>query len=245
MVEQSDGMDDVLDGTLRVALTAAGRLAEIAAREQEQSARAARGVSENEARQLQARLDAERSAARAQLAPVRQDDWWDKARTSDIARAWQTAATWQQVDPEAAAAVTVIRQQVQKRFDVDIDTITAADPRSVQTLLDEHGPAAPRRGQEAAQQAEAAILLATDDRSRAASTAAQPAAAVDGWDSLQRRVDLGHRVAQQADPEVAEARVVADTHQATPPAAATALTATRGGHVVQRPAPAAEVRLER
>lgn len=244
MVEQSDGMDDVLDGTLRVALTAAGRLAEIAAREQEQSARAAQGASENEARQLQARLDAERSAARAQLAPVRQDDWWDEARTSDIARAWQTAATWQQVDPEAAAAVTVIREQVQKRFDVDIDTI-GADPRSVQTLLDEHGLAAPRRGRAAAQQAEAAILLAADDRSRAASTAAEPSAAVRTWDSPQRRVDLGDRVAQLADSEVAEARVVADTHQATPPAAATAPTATRGGHVVQRPARAAEVSLER
>ncbi len=244
MAEQSDGMDDVLDGTLRVALTAAGRLAEIAAREQEQSARAAQGAGENEARQLQARLDAERSAARAQLAPVRQDDWWDKARTSDIARAWETAATWQQVDPEAAAAVTVIRQQVQKRFDVDIDTI-GANPRSVQTLLDEHGPAVPRRGHEAAQQAEAAILLAADDRISAASTAAEPAAAVSSWDSPQRRVDLGHRVAQLADPEVAEARVVADTHQATPPAAATVPTSTRGGHVVQRPAPAAEIRLER
>lgn len=244
MAEQSDGMDDVLDGTLRVALTAAGRLAEMAARDIEQSARAAQGASENEARQLQARLDAERSAARAQLAPVRQDDWWDKARTTDIARAWQTAATWQQVDPEAAAAVAVIGQQVQKRFDVDIDS-TKADPRSVQTLLDEHGLAAPRRGHEAAQHAEAAILLATGDRSRAASTAAAPAAAVDGWDSPQRRVDLGHRMATLADPEAAEARVVADTHQATPPAAATAPAATRGGPVVQRPTPAAEVRLER
>ncbi len=93
--------------------------------------------------------------------------------------------------------------------------------------------------------AEAAILLATDDQSRAASTAAASAASVSGWDSRQRRVDLGHGVATLADPEVAEACVVADTHHANSPAAATAPTATLSGHVAHRPAPGAEVRLER
>lgn len=241
MAEDNDGVDEVLEGTLRVALTAAGRLAEMAARDREQAARAAQSTSENEARQLQARLDAERSAARAQLAPVRQDSWWDKARTEDIAAAWQTAVTWQRLDPEAAAAVTVIRQQVQDRFSVDVATFRP-DSSSVQAAPDEHGRApVPRRGQGAAEQAEAVTVLVADDRVRSA----EPAAAADAWDSTQRRTALGDRVATFADAEVAEARVLADTHQATPPTAATTLAATKGARAVHGPARAAEVRLER
>lgn len=241
MAEDNDGVDEVLEGTLRVALTAAGRLAEMAAREREQTARAARSASENEARQLQARLDAERSAARAQLAPVRQDGWWDKARTEDVAVAWQTAVTWQRLDPEAADAVTVIRQQVKDRFDVDVDTIRP-DARSVQATLEEHGRApAPRRGQDSAEQATAVAVLAADDRGKAG----EPSTTTGTWDTLQRRADLGRRVSKLADPEVAEARVLADTHQATPPTAATTPADKRGDRVVQRPARAAEVRLER
>lgn len=241
MAEDNDGVDEVLAGTLRVALTAAGRLAEMAARDREQAARAAQSASENEARQLQARLDAERSAARAQLAPVRQDSWWEQARAEDIAAAWQTAVTWQGLDPEAAAAVTVIRQQVQDRFSVDVDTIRP-DARFLQATLDETGRApAPRGGQKAAEQAEAVTLLVADDRVRSA----EPAAAADPWDSMQRRTALGDRVATFADLEVAEARVLADTHQATPPTAATTSAATLGARAVQRPARAAEVRLER
>lgn len=241
MTEDNDGVDEVLEGTLRVALTAAGRLAEMAARDREQAARAAQSASEHEARQLQARLDAERSAARAQLAPVRQDGWWDKARTEDIAVAWQTAVTWQRLDPQAAAAVTVIRQQVKDRFNVDVDTIRP-DARSVQATLDEHGHApAPRRGRESAEQAAAVAVLAADDRGRAG----EPSTTTGTWDSPQRRADLGGRVSKLADPEVAEARVLADTHQATPPAAATTSSAARGGRAVRRSARAAEVRLER
>ena len=213
----------------------------MAAREHEQAARAIQRASESEARQMQARLDAERSAARAQLAPVRQDRWWDKARTEDIAAAWQTAVAWQGLDPEAAATVTVIRQQVKDRFSVDVDTIRP-DARTVQATLDEHDRApAPQRGRGTAEQAAAVAVLAADDRGRAA----EPSTTTGIWDSPQRRADLGRRVSTLVDPEVAEARVLADTHQATPPIAATTSAATQRGRAAQRPVRAAEVRLER
>ncbi|MFC3690486.1 hypothetical protein [Aquipuribacter hungaricus] len=64
-------MDEVLEATLRMALTAAGRLAELAARDYERAARSQQAVTEAEVQHLQARLVAERSAARVEPPPVR------------------------------------------------------------------------------------------------------------------------------------------------------------------------------
>ncbi|MDQ3359699.1 MAG: hypothetical protein M3520_12955, partial [Actinomycetota bacterium] len=75
MADESDGVDEAVEGVLRVGLTAAGpRMAEIIARAREQAAREAQAASEHEARELAERLTAERSAARAQLAPVHRGD---------------------------------------------------------------------------------------------------------------------------------------------------------------------------
>lgn len=73
MAEDSDGVDEALEGTLRVALTASGRLAELAARNQEQAARAVQAENELQTQRLRARLEAERSAAWGQRASVRRE----------------------------------------------------------------------------------------------------------------------------------------------------------------------------
>jgi len=48
MADQTDGIDEALEATLRVALTVAGRVGERIAREREQQLRDAQAVSEQE-----------------------------------------------------------------------------------------------------------------------------------------------------------------------------------------------------
>src|SRR3954453_17905152 len=99
--QEPDGMNEAVTGALGVSLTAAAHVAEQLARSREQAARDARAAGEHEARQLQVRLDAERSAARAVLAPVAREEWWQRADIDAIARAWETAEAWRELDPDA------------------------------------------------------------------------------------------------------------------------------------------------
>lgn len=96
-------MEDAVDGAMRTGLMVAGRIGEQLARMREQEQR----------RELQERFDAQRAAARAQLAPVGRDDWWDKATPEMIERVHETATAWTAYDPEAAQASERIRDRVQ------------------------------------------------------------------------------------------------------------------------------------
>lgn len=60
MADETDGIDEALEATLRVGLTVAGRVAERIARERQQQMRDAQAASEQEARELQSRLEAQR-----------------------------------------------------------------------------------------------------------------------------------------------------------------------------------------
>ncbi len=62
MVEESDGIEDALEGQLRVLITAAGQVAERVTRAREDALRRARAGSEHEARAVQSRLAAEQAA---------------------------------------------------------------------------------------------------------------------------------------------------------------------------------------
>lgn len=65
----SDGIADAFDGHVRVALTVAQQMAEKFARLREELARTAQATTEQQTRELQARFDAERSAAIASSPP--------------------------------------------------------------------------------------------------------------------------------------------------------------------------------
>ena len=58
---ESDGIAEVFDDGMRLAITAAGRVAERRIRQREQEMREAQATSEQTARELQARIDAERA----------------------------------------------------------------------------------------------------------------------------------------------------------------------------------------
>jgi len=86
------------------------------------------------ARQLQAQLDAQRVAARAELAPVHNASWWDQAQVRDVARAYETAVTFRDEDQAARDAEARIRQELRERYDVEV-LETGADPAVVRATL--------------------------------------------------------------------------------------------------------------
>ena len=106
---------------MRTALTAAGYAGQqLAERRREQQQ-----VSEEQARRLQARYDAERGAARSQVTVVHRDEWWEHAAPEKVAQMWQTAHGWRGEDPDVDAAARVMEDQVRQRFGVDPGQIAA------------------------------------------------------------------------------------------------------------------------
>jgi hypothetical protein len=89
--EDADGVGEALDDTLRTVLTVAAQLGERAARLREQAVRQAEARADQQTRELAARHDAERAAARIELAPVVDPGWWATADSRDIAGMWETA----------------------------------------------------------------------------------------------------------------------------------------------------------
>ncbi len=223
MADELDGIDEVVEGGLRVALTVAGRVAEQVARAREQVAREAQAASEQQARELAARLDGERSAARASLAPVTRDEWWTHTQPQDIANAWETARAWQQLDPDAAAVADRIRREVRNRFGVDVDA-PGGDPVAIREALKRAGLAGRdadhERREHPRDQAEAARLLTDADRADRAGEPDRAAvledAGQDTYDSGDRRRALAASLHGVADQETVQARVLADTFQARP-----------------------------
>ncbi|MFC8041748.1 hypothetical protein ACFUOZ_20540 [Paenarthrobacter sp. NPDC057355] len=133
-MSESDGIDDAIEGMSRVGLTFAGRLGEQLARAREQALRRAQASEEQQARELQARFDAERAATRAQLAPVMDNRWWDTASGRDVERVHEAATAWKDHDSAARSAAEVIRDQVQRRYGLDVDNL-GADDASVAAAL--------------------------------------------------------------------------------------------------------------
>ncbi len=225
MADQTDGVEEALQATLRVALTVAGRVAERIAREREQQLRDAQASSEQEARELQGRLDAERRAARAALAPVEGADWWDRAQPQQIAEAWETANSWKDLDPDAQRAVDRIEHEVRDRYAIDVRDL-GADPAAVRAALEQR---AQSRGQAAGEQAEAASILAAgsgveEPEQQQAEQASEPL-----YDSAERRAELASALEQVADVEAVDARVLADVNQGRPAAEAVTAAPGRGG----------------
>ena len=80
MAEETDGVGEMFDDSLRVALTRASRFGERISRLREQMSRMREASAQQEYRELDARFEAERGAARASLAPVQQAEWWNYCR---------------------------------------------------------------------------------------------------------------------------------------------------------------------
>lgn len=124
-MSESDGIDDVLDSGLRQSLLIASRTAKpLACRRHE----------------AQARLTAERCAARAALAPVEKDQLWDEAQACDIATAHAVADGWNDQDLIALAASERIRHEVLTRYGInshDVGADAAKRQPAIETIATE------------------------------------------------------------------------------------------------------------
>ncbi|MEO7017086.1 MAG: hypothetical protein ABI067_11170 [Leifsonia sp.] len=167
MAEESDGIADAFDGHIRIALTVATQMAERFARLREELARASQARTEQQTRELQARLDAERNAARASLAPVQQSEWWNHADVDDIATAYETAEAWRPVDDDIARTSDRMREELRTRYGVDVDDL-GADPAAVREAMtraeQDRATAAAVRGESVEDFAAATVLLTTADQ---------------------------------------------------------------------------------
>ena len=134
MAEETDGVGETFDDSLRIALTIASQFGERIARLREQLARQREASAIQEARELEARFEAERGAARASLAPVAQPEWWNQATAEDIAGVHETATAWRDFDDVAHDAGDTIKREVHERYGIDIDA-PGADPAAVAAAL--------------------------------------------------------------------------------------------------------------
>lgn len=234
-MSESDGIEEAIEGMSRVGLTVAGRLGEQLARAREQELRRAQAAEEQQARELQARFDAERAAARAQLAPVMDNRWWDTANSGDIERAHETATGWKDHDPAARDASDVIRDQVQRRYGLDVDNLGADEASVAEALAQaerDREQAEKERSTGRGENVEAAQLLAQADREDqdreqdVTEENERPEAlheeAGTKYDSAERRQELAASLDSVADREAVQARLNADQDQGTPPSAAVA-----------------------
>jgi len=219
-VHESDGISEVFDDALRFGLTAAGRVAETRLRQREQQLRDAQAQGEQAARELRGRLDGERAAARAELSPIYREQWWEHAPPAQIARAWETATQWRELDPDAHRAAEHIRGQLHDRYDLDVDQLPAAHTGP-------KGDAEPRRAQAAREQTQATALLThaerTDRTAEPNRTLEVPDASPPPYDSPRRRELLAQQLtAAGIEPDAVQARMLADISQAHPPQQAVA-----------------------
>ena len=230
--EEADGVNEAMLASTRVALTAGGLVAERAMRAREQARREAEAVSRQETRELEGRLDAERAAARASLAPVRDGEWWDRARPDDIGLAWETANAWKDIDPDANRTVGHMRDELRRRYAIDTASLDA-DPAAVQAAL-ERRERALRLATEAREQARGEEALAVPLMVSANTADREQDRGRDDrfegeelYDSADRRRDLAESLDGVADAETIEARVIADANQARPAEDAVARAPTR------------------
>jgi hypothetical protein len=149
-MSEPDGIDEVVDGSLRQSLMAASRLAETLARMREESLRQREQQDTQSAHEAQVREAGQRAAAQGALAPVQKDQGWDQAQPKDIAQVHALAEGWKDHDPTSLAAAERIRYEIQHRYGIDtrdvgadaaylesgIETISASQAR--RTAVTEH-----------------------------------------------------------------------------------------------------------
>lgn len=237
----SGEVEGELEGVLRTLLAAAGRLGENIARMREEAARRAEAQSTQRARELQAQYEQERTMARAQVRPINEPSWWERASADDIAHAYETTAAWKDDDQDLGAAHAKMGEELRDRYGIDVNDLRA-DPQRVADVLREReaaGGVADGHGSTQDERREADTLLnAADRHDRAAEdtrrSEGQPqqtgvedertsadedrSAGASAWDSAERRDAHAEQMAAQGvEPDAVQAQYGADVSNAKHP----------------------------
>lgn len=171
----SGEVEGELEGVLRTLVASAGRIGESIARAREEAARRAEAESTQRARELQAQYEQECVLARAQVRPVNEPAWWDRASAEDIAHAYETTAAWKDDDPNLADAHAKIGDELRERYGLDVNDL-GADPQRVTDVLREReaaGEVIDVQGSTPEERREADALLNAADRHDQAAEAAR------------------------------------------------------------------------
>ena len=255
MSTDSDGVEEAMEGSIRTSVIAAGRVTEVLAREVERRARAEQAREQQDARELGARLQAERAAAQAVLAPVHTEAWWRDLEPATAAQAYQTATAWQDADPQAHRSRVHLDEQLAARYGlqdlperVDLEGDIAAAMKAAATPqgrggdLDQADVARPAdaAGQERASAQQVVLGADRADRRReherelTAEGGGGPAPAGPGYDSAQRRQQTAARLEEVVpDARAVRVRMTADAGNARPPREA--VTKAKGAAATARP----------
>ncbi|MCJ1697813.1 hypothetical protein MT349_18680 [Rathayibacter caricis] len=135
MADDDGGVEESINSSARIALTIAIQLGEKLARAYQEAMREAQQRSAIEARELAARYEGERAAARQAVSVVNDPQWWDQASVRDVARVAETAAAWRDADPQIASASALIASEAKERYGVDVATLQGI-ARDTPTELD-------------------------------------------------------------------------------------------------------------
>lgn len=210
MALETDGIEEAFEGQLRVLVTAAGQVGERVARAREESMRKAQAQSEQHARELHSRLEAERRVARAEFSNAHRSGWWDRVTPEQIAHTYQLATAWGHEDPDAVRAERRIRDELQTRYDIDVND-TGADPQAVKAAVERaerlQADGLAERRAAAAEEAEAVRLLTEADRTERAAdeqrAVAEHAPTNEEVIAANSRADLHDREAQDVRDQAA------------------------------------------
>ena len=161
-MEPDDGIEEAVEGQIRVLVMAAGQVGQHIARERQDQHQRNQNQSQREARQLQRRLDAERGVARAEMSKAHRADWWEQATPQQIAYTYQVARAWSSEDFEAVRTEIKIRSELKERYGLDVDNL-GADPAAVQTArqraYNDYATAEVEQRRSTQEQTEAHLLL--------------------------------------------------------------------------------------
>jgi len=160
-MSEADGIDEVVDGTLRQSLMAASRLGETLARMRQESLRREKELDYNSyaAHDLRRREVTERTVMQGVLAPVEKDQLWEHARPQDIAQAHALAEGWKDRDPQALTAAERIRSEVYRRYGIDTHDV-GADAAYLESGIDTMSDAQEARRAALAEHQKAMELIA-------------------------------------------------------------------------------------
>lgn len=125
-MSESDGIGEEIEGNTRMVVTVAAQAIEQAARYRDLRMRQAQTETFQEARENQARLNAERNAARVQFSQVHRDDWWNRASDRQVGEVAGLAKAWaEQGDADAVQAQSKIHDEIEIRYGLSPDEFQA------------------------------------------------------------------------------------------------------------------------
>lgn len=120
MTEDQDNAGEIVAGAVRVALTAAGQLAEQTARRREADLREAERESAARVATLQSQMAAERQLVLRSVRDVVQRG--DVATVDEVMHAWEQARSWD--DPTMGLERIQLEERIRERFGVEASSLT-------------------------------------------------------------------------------------------------------------------------